>query len=89
MSEQEMLQEIERLRRELAKVREDRNHLHKALCQMLPFEEIQWTAEEMREMLEKNVTILDLLEDAEDSFDGGVPHSSTVPMNQNDLRLNS
>ena len=42
MGEQEMLLEIERLRRELAAVREDRNHLHKALCQMLPFEEIQW-----------------------------------------------
>ena len=89
MNEQEMLQEIERLRRELAAVREDRDHLHKALCQMLPFEEIHWTAEELRQRLEKNVTILDLLEDAEDASPGATAPRIALAISQNDLRVNS
>ena len=89
MSEQEMLPEIERLRRELAEVRADRNHLHRALCQMLPFEEVHWTPEEVRERLEKNVTILDLLEDAERSCEGVMPLSGASALTRNDLGVNS
>jgi hypothetical protein len=63
MNEQEMREEIERLRREVAEVREDRDQLHKMLCGMLPFEEIQLTEEDLKDMREKNVTIIDLLQD--------------------------
>lgn len=78
MSEQEMLQEIERLRRELAKVREDRNHLHKTLCQMLPVEEIQLTEEDLRKMREEGATIVDLLHDPR--FDEIPPANGAKPM---------
>ncbi|MBI2808155.1 MAG: hypothetical protein HYX68_24480 [Planctomycetes bacterium] len=46
MNEQEMREEIERLRRELAEVRADRNSLHKIVCSMIPVEEMDMTPEQ-------------------------------------------
>ena len=46
MSEHEMQQEMERLRRELADVRRDRDHLHKMVCDLLPVEKLEITPEE-------------------------------------------
>ena len=50
MNDREMLLEIERLRRELAAVREDRNSLHKMLCSMIPVEETEITPEQFEEI---------------------------------------
>lgn len=50
MTEQEMLQEIERLRRELADVQKDRNQLHKTLCSILPVEETEITPKQFEEL---------------------------------------
>jgi hypothetical protein len=63
MNEQELRAENERLRRELAGIREDRDQLHKMVCGMLPLDEMDLTEDELKEMREKNVTILDLLHD--------------------------
>ena len=77
MNEKEMLQEIDRLRRELAEVREDRNNLHKMLCRMIPVEEIQLTEEDLRKMREEDVTIVDLLRDPR--FDDASPTNGARP----------
>jgi hypothetical protein len=63
MSEQEMLQEINRLRRELAEVREDRNSLHKTLCGMLPVDRTEITPEEFEEIRRRARPVDEVLRD--------------------------
>jgi hypothetical protein len=63
MTEQEMLQEIDRLRRELAQVREDRNNLHKMLCTMIPIDRTEITPEEFDKLIKTAKNVDDLLRD--------------------------
>jgi len=49
MNEQEMMYEIERLRRELAVEREERKNLHKVLCSMIPVDRTEISTEEFEE----------------------------------------
>lgn len=63
MNEQEMQQEIERLRRELADVREDRNSLHQMLCSMIPVEEMDMTPEQFEEIRNRARPVDEVLRD--------------------------
>ena len=63
MNEQEMRQEIERLRRELAEVREDRNNLHKMLCSMIPVDRTEITQEEFERAIQNAKTVDELFRD--------------------------
>lgn len=63
MSQQEMQQEIERLRRELANVREDRNQLHKMLCSMIPIDRTEITPEEFAELVKNAKPVDELMRD--------------------------
>jgi hypothetical protein len=55
--------EIERLRRELDKVREDRNNLHKWLCDIIPIDRTEITPEEFEEIKKNARDLEDVLRD--------------------------
>jgi hypothetical protein len=63
MNEQEMREEIDRLRRELAEVREDRNSLHKTLCSMIPIDRTEITPEEFEALAKSARSVDELLRD--------------------------
>jgi hypothetical protein len=53
MSEKEMLQEIERLRRELAEANESRNRLREMICAILPVDPPDVTEKLVLEMMQQ------------------------------------
>ena len=63
MKEQEMLNEIERLHRELAEVREERNNLYKMLCDMIPIDRTEITPEQFNQIIKNARSINDVLRD--------------------------
>ena len=63
MSENEMRQEIDRLRGELADIRADRDRLHKTLCRVLPFEPVEITPEQLAEIARRARPVQEALRD--------------------------
>ena len=80
MTEQEMVQEIDRLRRELAETRKERDYFHKVICHSIPVDPPEVMEEKIREMMKHPMyTIDDIIQDLLNDGRDTLPPNNQIP----------